>query len=345
MDNVQILYNYFESKSDRFQESRCNVMEQVDAVAQSLEKLGVDFKITAIRDLRHLMDCIPEWQEKVYFNLVEEFLVCPRNACYVPILCQANGLGCTGNPTETLLLAGNKAATKAVLTAHQIPCPEGIVVSPGEELNLDCLSPGRYIVKPACCDASEGIGPESVVEFPSRQLSEQIRRIHQRFNQAAIVERFIPSREINVSVIEQHGKPRVLPLAEIDFSAFAPDQPKIVDYDAKWITDSFVYNNTPRIIPADLSAQTAEQIRTLALRSWQALGCQGYVRVDFRLDEQDRPWVMEVNPNPDLSPEDGFAAALKAADIAYEQFVLLMLQNADIHRQQYALSLRSGSSQ
>ena len=133
---------------------------------------------------------------------------------------------------------------------------------------------------------------------------------------------------MNVSVIETENGVKVLPIAEIDFSAFAKKQLKIVDYDAKWIKESFGYNNTPRIIPAPLEETIAEKVRSLAIQSWKALGCHGYARVDFRLDENDSPYVLEVNPNPDISPDAGFAAALAADGILYEQFVLIMLQNA-----------------
>ena len=118
---------------------------------------------------------------------------------------------------------------------------------------------------------------------------------------------------------------RVLPLAEIDFSAFSDKQLKLVDYEAKWVKESFGYNNTPRIIPAPLAEPVAEKVRHLALQAWDALGCRGYARVDFRLDEKDNPYVLEVNPNPDISPDAGFAAALEAAKIPYEQFVLNQL--------------------
>jgi D-alanine-D-alanine ligase len=121
---------------------------------------------------------------------------------------------------------------------------------------------------------------------------------------------------------------RVMPLAEIDFSTFTDDKPRIVGYSAKWLEDSFEYQNTPRVIPAPISQKIAQHVRQVALDVWHVLGCQDYTRVDFRLDEKGRPLIIEANPNPDISPEGGFAAALAAGHIPYAKFVEAMVSNA-----------------
>ncbi len=331
MEKVLVLYNQFEENDVSFQESRSGVMDQVDAVADSLEKLGIEFEVMPVENLRHLTGILTNRNEKLVFNLMEEFAGSIREACIVPALCKAFSVGCTGNGAEALFLSQDKARAKAILMSAGLPCPAGVSVKMGHSLPADKIKNGMYIIKPACCDASEGIEIDSVVEIPSDAADGRIKWIHEKFGQAAIVEKYIPSRELNVSVIETQNGAKVLPLAEIDFSAFSKKQLKLVDYDAKWIKESFGYNNTPRIIPAPLDEFIAEKVRSLAIQSWQALGCSGYARVDFRLDENDSPYVLEVNPNPDISPDAGFAAALNAAEIPYEQFILMMLQNA-IHR-------------
>lgn len=341
MDNVLILHNQFDENDETFQESRAGVMDQVQAVADSLDKLGLESEILAVENLRRLVSLLRRRNEKLIFNLIEEFSGSIREACAVPALCEAFGAGCTGNGTEALFLAQNKVRAKAILCAAGLPCPAGVGVQPGSCCSFENLPEGMYIIKPACCDASEGIGTDSVVQIPSTEAEARIRRIHEQFGQTAIVEQFIPSRELNVSVIETAGRPRVLPLAEIDFSAFPEGQLRIVDYQAKWVKESFGYNHTPRIIPAPLDEAVAEDIRMLAGRAWSALGCSGYARVDFRLDTQNRPFILEVNPNPDISPDAGFAAALAAADIPYERFVWMMLQNAVVRRERCAHRLES----
>jgi D-alanine-D-alanine ligase len=193
---------------------------------------------------------------------------------------------------------------------------------------MDRLFPGPFIVKPARADASEGIDNSSVVPGPGRALADAVRRVHAQSRQDAVIERFIDGRELNVSILWRQGAPTVLPLAEIDFSAFDPGLPRIVGYDAKWLPDSYAYRHTPSVIPAPLAPELAEEIRDLTVRAVRVLGCDDYARVDFRLDTQGRPFVLEVNPNPDISPDGGYPAALAAAGIPFAEFVGMALHNA-----------------
>jgi D-alanine-D-alanine ligase len=337
MEKVLVLYNQVEESDESFLESRSGIMDQVNAVVDSLEELNIEYETIPVRDLRHLTQILPTREEKLVFNLIEDFEGSINQVNVVPALYEAFGFGYTGNGTEALFLSLDKTLAKAVLIAAGLPCPAGISIQPEQMFSLDILKKGKYIIKPACTDASEGIEVDSVVDVPSAAAIDRIKWIHEKFNQAAIVEQYIPSRELNVSVIETENGVKVLPIAEIDFSAFSKKQFKIVDYDAKWIKDSFGYNNTPRIIPAPLDETVAEKVRSLAIEAWQALNrnesgrvnrCHGYARVDFRLDENDSPYVLEVNPNPDISPDAGLAAALAADGIPYKMFVLMMLQNA-----------------
>ena len=119
-----------------------------------------------------------------------------------------------------------------------------------------------------------------------------------------------------------------MPLAEIDFSAFDDSRPKIVDYSARMGCRFICVSPYAAKDSADLPSETAEQVRRLAATAWEVLGCRDYIRVDFRLDERLCPYIIEVNPNPDISPEAGFAAALTAGGVSYEHFVDRMLGNA-----------------
>jgi ribosomal protein S18 acetylase RimI-like enzyme len=144
----------------------------------------------------------------------------------------------------------------------------------------------------------------------------------------ALIERFVNGREVNVSLIERNGEVEVLPLAEIEFVDYAPGQPRIVGYRAKWVPDSFEYRNTPRRIPASVPDDVADRLRECARQAWEALDCRDYARVDFRLDDDLQPYVLEVNANPDISPDAGFTAALAAAGVPYAEFVASVVRNA-----------------
>ncbi len=273
-------------------------------------------------------DVLEHNSHKVVFNLIEELPDSILDACYVPAICSAHGRACTGGDTPALLLTQDKWKTKVVLRAADIPCPQGMIVPLGRKISTTGLAPGRYIVKPVFSDASEGISPSSVVELPGRALHKAVDRIHAECRQPALVEQFIAQRELNVSILQLNGKVEVLPIAEIDFAAFDAGRPRIVDYDAKWRTDSFAYNNTSRIIPAHLSGRIAQMVRRCAIAAWHQIGCRDYARVDFRMDDKDNIFVLEINLNPDISPDAGFAAALEAGGITYQEFIEMLINNA-----------------
>lgn len=330
MDDILILHNTFGPSDDPLYQSRAGVMDQVEAVAQSCKKLGIKSSVLQVENLSHLMKLLEGRKEKIIFNLIEEFVNNIEQAAFVPVICQAFGKSPTGNKTSVLITAQNKFQTKALLTANSLSCPAGVVFQSTERFNPNLLKKGKYIIKPALSDASEGITSDSVVQMPDdRDKAKKIvRQLQQKFNQPVIVEQFISARELNVSVLEKDGKVDVLPIAEIDFSAFPKDQPRIVDYSAKWEKDSFAYNNTPRKIPADLPKNVSRDVEKMTANAWKVLGCQDYARVDFRLDEDNKPYIIEVNPNPDISADAGYAAALEASGIPYELFVFAMIENA-----------------
>jgi D-alanine-D-alanine ligase len=151
-------------------------------------------------------------------------------------------------------------------------------------------------------------------------------------------ERFVEGREFNLSLLGRPGTrhdrlpgapPQVLPPAEIDFSAFPSDKPRIVGYGAKWDGGSFEFQNTPRRFDFPASdAPLLRRLSELAIECWRLFDLRGYARVDFRCDEAEQPWILEINANPCLSPISGFAAALERAGIGYDGGVQRILDAA-----------------
>ena len=330
--NVLILYNAprdldLKGRPSAWRESDAGVVAEVQAVSDALHRQRVDHRRVGIVHLRDVGGVLAATRENVVFNLVEE-LDEPLDACLVPKLCGAYGKACTGCDTPALILAADKWRTKLILGAAGLPCPPGGIVPPGQESSDSQGFEGPFIVKPLFSDASEGIDAASVVPGPGPALRRAVERIHREFEQPALIEQFVGHRELNVSLLERDGRVEVLPIAEIDFAAFGQDRPRLMDYSAKWLPDSFEFQNTPRVLPAPLSDSEAEAIRNLALRAWSVLGCHDYARVDIRVDEQGRPFILELNANPDISPDAGFTAALAAGGVAYEDFVSILTANA-----------------
>lgn len=312
-------------------ESDAGVMVEVEVVADALDRLGVPHRTVSISTLGDLTTYLQTSPEKTIFNLVENLLPLTADAALVPSVCHAFGKAVTGNDTACQMLCLDKWRTKAVLTAAGLPVPAGILVAPGDRAPARGLPRGKLIVKPLFADASEGIDAQSVVAGAGPALAKAVARVHRRFGHPALIEQFFGTRELNVSVLERDGQPVVLPAAEIEFRGFGTRMPHIVDYKAKWHADSFEFINTVRVIPAPLTPRAARQVTAMARAAWTVAGCRGYARVDFRMTAAGELAILEINPNPDISPDAGFAAALKAAGISIDDFVRTQCCTARAH--------------
>lgn len=307
-------------------ESDAGVMDEVKIVSETFQALGIPFRIAAVDSLASLADLLMTAPERIIFNLVENFAASTVDAMQVPTLCEAFGRECTGNDSANMVLALDKWRTKAVLQASGLPVPAGIAVPAGSTAKP--AFPPPWIVKPLFADASEGIHPSSVIKGSLRDLTKAIARIHRDFRHPALVESFFGTRELNVALYQQGKTVKIMPVAEIEFRGYGKDRPRIIDYAAKWHADSFECINTVRVVPAKLPRSLSGRLSQAALATWQALGCRDYARVDFRLDDDGNFAILEVNPNPDISPDSGFEAALKAAGIPYRDFVRAVYGNA-----------------
>jgi D-alanine-D-alanine ligase len=326
---VLVLYNALcPAAGARNAEAEAGVLDEVRAVEAALAELGLPRRTAAVGTLREAGRVLAAAPEPRVFNLVESLAGSAEDACLVPSVCAALGKAWTGSGTVCQLLALNKWQAKCALRAAGVPVPDGTVV-PRDSAASGPFPEGPIIVKPLCADASEGIDATSVLPAASGEaFGACVARVHRAYGQAALVEQYLPGREFNIALFTRGGVLDVLPPAEIDFEAFPPGRPRIVDYRAKWIAGSFEYIHTPRRVPADVDAVTARRLCAAARAAWSCLGCRGYARVDLRLDAGGTPCVIEVNPNPDIAPDAGFAAALQAAHVPYASFVRAVLDAA-----------------
>ena len=225
----------------------------------------------------------------------------------------------TGNNYFTLALCQNKARAKDILTHNGILTPKFQVFTSAErKLNPELKFP--MIVKPIREDGSVGIRERSVVNN-EEQLKEEVDHIINLHKQEALVEEFIDGREFNVSLIGNR-RPIVLPVAEIDFTGMPNHLPKIVSYRAKWVKQSIVYKKTPVICPASIDEKTNKMIEETAKKCYKVFGCTGYIRIDFRYDSnQEKLYVLEINPNPDISEDAGLVRAAATAGITYQDLL------------------------
>jgi len=296
-----------------------DVLVEVETIGRTLADLGyapvpVPLSLDLDAARRRLLDLRPSF----VFNLVESIDGKGRLIHLAPALLDSLGLPYTGAGTEAVFLTSNKLLTKRLLAEAGIDTPAWVDDVPPEA----CPPfPGPYIVKSVWEDASIGIDDDSIVNDP-RRLPGLIRRRRRRFGGEWFAERFIDGREFNLALLAGGpeegavGGVEVLPPAEMRFIGFPPGKPRILDYAAKWDPDSFAYHNTVRRFDfPDADRPLLAHLAAIAKDCWHRFGLRGYARVDFRVDAAGRPWVLEVNANPCISPDAGFAAAAACAGL------------------------------
>jgi D-alanine-D-alanine ligase len=185
-------------------------------------------------------------------------------------------------------------------------------------------------VKSANEDASLGLDDCAVVSG-RHAVRERSEKCASKYGGRWFAEAYLSGREFNVSLLEEEGMPRILPVAEIRFENWRADRPRIVGYAAKWDPESPDCSGTPRVFGLEPQSPLARAFAEHSAVAWRLFGLRGYARVDFRIDEQGAPMILEINPNPCLEPHAGFAAAAAEAGISYEELVEKIL-NAEIAR-------------
>ncbi len=300
-----------------------DVEVQVTTVAAALRALGhTAIPLPCTLDLADLKERLAALRPDGVFNLVESLDGTGRLIHVVPALLDALSLPYTGACAEAVYLTSHKVLAKQCLAAAGLPTPAWIgpfpEAAPTVAAAPDPTGPGTpWIVKSVWEHASIGLDEATLALCEDKQIAAA--RLPERaalLGGACFAERFIAGREFNLSLLVAPAGPQVLPPAEILFEGYAEDRPRIVGYRAKWDPTSFEFTHTPgrfEFPPPD--AALLEGLTALALRCWRLFGLNGYARVDFRVDAGGRPWILEINANPCLSPDAGFAAALAAAGV------------------------------
>lgn len=294
---------------DLLAEQETKIVE--DAVANSLRAFGHQVASVPIR--HELWEPLREFDpgEWLIFNLCESIRDKTYLEPYVISVYEYLHFRYTGSNRLTLASCLNKGRAKEILKAHNVPtAPFQVIGPPTVRRQLDF----PLFVKPVAEDASLGITLDSVVEN-ERELRQQLRFIWDTYRQPALVESFIQGREFNVTVLGNEN-PRVLPLSEINFSKIPDPKARIVTFKGKWIEESDDYRFTQVISPAKVTDSLRNKIVEVAVNAYRAMGVRDYGRVDLRV-MNGVPYVLEVNPNADLSPDAGIARAARVAGMSY----------------------------
>jgi D-alanine-D-alanine ligase len=307
----------YDSSAETGRPDSSDTLIEAQAIAAAAATLDLDTEqIPVGLDLGALARALQALAPYAVFNLVESLEGRGELVHVVPALLESVGLPFTGCTSLALGATSHKVAAKKQLLAAAIATPA---------LFADGADDGPWIVKAVAEHASLGLNDSSVVR--GRAAVHQVLAARRaEYGGEWFAERFVAGRELNVAVIAAPTGPRVLPVAEIRFDGFPAGKPAIVGYAAKWDTSSFEYRHTVRSF--DVERPLAIRAQRLALACWELFALAGYARVDFRVDSSGMLSVLEINANPCLSPDAGFAAALSQDGIGYAEAVGWLLEDA-----------------
>jgi D-alanine-D-alanine ligase len=309
-------------------EDELDCLKQAETVSEALQKLGYrTILMPFVLDLGKNIEALRQALPHVVFNLVETLAGKGSLIYLAPALLDLLNIPYTGCRTDAMYLTSNKPMAKKIMHDAGIETPAWFT---GEGDSFGSTTADTFIVKPCWEDASVGLDENSVIKIThSADIFNAIHNGRQKSGVSCFAEAYIDGREFNVALLASQSGVQLLPPAEILFLDYPKDKLKMLDYRSKWIEDSFEYDHTRRTL--DIAAKDAALIdclRDIALRCWNIFGLRGYARVDFRVDQQGNPFVLEINANPCLSPDAGFAAALEQASISYHEAIGLLINDA-----------------
>lgn len=291
------------------------VLEEYEEIVNALSKEGFDASLFNVEDrLDALIEFLRSDPPDVIFNLVEYFRDDPKLEFLIAGLYDLHAIPYTGSGPFGLALCQRKGQTKQLLLQNG-------VLTPRFHLLFKPDLPKRHglhyplIVKPAREDASMGVDRGSVV-YDQEQLRLRIDRAFAEFSPPILVEEFIEGRELHVSLLG-NDPVEALPILEYDFSELPGDYPRMITYAAKWEPLKEEFHRVHTVCPAALPKKLTEKIKQRSIEAFRLTNCRDYARVDLRLSKENRIYVLEVNPNPDLTEGVSFMESAEKAGLSF----------------------------
>jgi len=315
---VVILYN--EVTPDSSLDDR-DVLAQVEVVSRALPVLGYQpLELCFSLSINEIIKTLREIDPLVVFNLTESVEGDGRLIHLATSLLDHLAIPYTGCSNEAMFVTSNKLLTKKILHLAGIATPPWVSLNGFQPGTV--IPPGHCIIKSAWEHASNWFTNDSIVYLEPGtmevKLKERIKNRIQQTGKEFFAEQYIDGREFNISILAGE----VLEVPEIIFQNYPEDKFKVVDFRAKWEEKSFEFHHTPRSFDFPESDKPLlEMLRRISRQCWDLFELRGYARVDFRVDREGRPWVLELNTNPCISPDSGFYAAAERSGIPIPQVV------------------------
>ncbi|MGE5804435.1 MAG: D-alanine--D-alanine ligase family protein [Ignavibacteria bacterium] len=317
--------------------SESGFSREIGNIKKILSGYFLDVKIFTINsNIEQAINKINSYSPDIIFNFVESIEGISNYEYCIAALFELLGYQFTGSPPICLGNCLDKGKTKKILQSHKVKTPEYIVASCLEKFSIKNFPLSfPVILKLLTEDASIGISEFSVVNN-LKELKTQVDFLFSNYHRDVIIEEYIDGRELNAAILG--GK--ILPISEILFDGLPDNLPKIVTYDGKWMSETIYYENTKPSCPANLDKVLKKSVEETAIAAFNAMGCRDYARVDIRLNRENVPYVIEVNPNPDISIDSGFARAAAAAGLSYAQ-LLTVIADFALTRKKYDSQIKA----
>ncbi len=319
MKKVVILHNAVDSANTK---DEIDVLSQVDIVKKTLVELNYEVSQLGVdNNLQQLKETLLKIKPEFVFNLVETFNGKGEYHFILPAFLSSMNIPYSGSQQEAMIITSNKIIAKKIMGLNGIPTAACFSMDKVSQTNPS----KKYIIKPIWEDASVGISDEMVFDGNSHSMKLfcQTAEIEKYF-----IEEFIFGREFNISVLGGKQGAVVLPPAETVFVDYPEGKPTIVNYDAKWNESTFEYKHTQRSFEfSESDKYLLEQLKGICLKCWNTFHLKGYVRVDFRVDETGKPFVLEINANPCISPDAGFYAASQQAGLEFKEVMKRIIED------------------
>lgn len=279
-------------------------------------------------DPRVVLDHCAEWQPDLVMNCAESFLGNPMLDHLCPTLLEAAGYPYTGSAPLALQVTRDKAMSKKILAYHGVKVPAFVMYRTRDRVGEPPPTGFPAIVKPLSTDASAGIAMASVVDDVG-SLAERVGFIHERFRQPAIVEQFLPGRELYAGILGNDERLQVLPLTEMVFDKEKTEpEERIATQSAKWVEPYRKRKGIRNVFARPVSAAAKDKIEAICRTAAHALWLRDYARIDLRLTEDDEVWVIEANANPFISKGHEMANAAAKVDLPYPKFIQKIVTEA-----------------
>lgn len=298
-----------------------DVLNQVNWVYNALNTIGYKTEILALTEnIIDEINKIKKIKPLFVFNLVESVFNKNQLLYFAPAMLSAFNIPYTGVNAEGIFITTNKILTKNILSLNKIPTPSYFTLN---QINL-LSNKKKYILKPINEDGSVGLDEDSV--FSIKQTN-YLKKISSLSKTNYFIEEFIEGREFNVSLLGNDDNIKVLEPAEIIFKDFPEGKEKVLGYKAKWDENSFEYKNTIRLFDTlQTDSNLYLEIKKISMQCCKIFSLNGFARVDFRVDENDNIYVIEINANPCISPDSGFIAAAYKSGLSDAQIIEKLIE-------------------